>query len=221
MIRVGLPAGIQGSIFSISNVLIQSSVNSFGDIAMAGNAAASNIEGFIYTCMNAIYQAAISFTSQNYGAGQYRRIRKIMRSGVLIVSCVGFLLGGIAFLCAPILLSIYNTDPQVIQYGMLRMEIICLTYFTCGIMDVMVGCLRGLGYSIMPMIVSLAGACGIRVLWIFTVFQWDRTLTMLYISYPVSWMITAAVHIICFLIIIRKVPNMDAEDDNGQRIAVQ
>ena len=221
MIRVGLPAGIQGSIFSISNVLIQSSVNSFGDIAMAGNAAASNIEGFIYTCMNAIYQAAISFTSQNYGAGQYRRIRKIMRSGVLIVSCVGFLLGGIAFLCAPILLSIYNTDPQVIQYGMLRMEIICLTYFTCGIMDVMVGCLRGLGYSIMPMIVSLAGACGIRVLWIFTVFQWDRTLTMLYISYPVSWIITAAVHIICFLVIIRKVPNMDAEDDNGQRIAVQ
>lgn len=221
MIRVGLPAGIQGSIFSISNVLIQSSVNSFGDIAMAGNAAASNIEGFIYTCMNAIYQAAISFTSQNYGAGQYRRIRKIMRSGVLIVTCVGLLLGGIAFLCAPVLLSIYNTDPQVIQYGMLRMEIICLTYFTCGIMDVMVGCLRGLGYSIMPMIVSLAGACGIRVLWIFTVFQWDRTLTMLYISYPVSWIITAAVHIICFLIIIRKVPNMDAEDDNGQRIAVQ
>ena len=221
MIRVGLPAGIQGSIFSISNVLIQSSVNSFGDIAMAGNAAASNIEGFIYTCMNAIYQAAISFTSQNYGAGQYRRIRKIMRSGVLIVTCVGLLLGGIAFLCAPVLLSIYNTDPQVIQYGMLRMEIICLTYFTCGIMDVMVGCLRGLGYSIMPMIVSLAGACGIRVLWIFTVFEWDRTLTMLYISYPVSWMITAAVHIICFLIIIRKVPNMDAEDDNGQRIAVQ
>ena len=221
MIRVGLPAGIQGSIFSISNVLIQSSVNSFGDIAMAGNAAASNIEGFIYTCMNAIYQAAISFTSQNYGAGQYKRIRKIMRSGVLIVSCVGLLLGGIAFLCAPILLSIYNTDPQVIQYGMLRMEIICLTYFTCGIMDVMVGCLRGLGYSIMPMIVSLAGACGIRVLWIFTVFQWDRTLTMLYISYPVSWMITAAVHIICFLIIIRKVPNRDTEDDNGQRIAVQ
>ncbi len=221
MIRVGLPAGIQGSIFSISNVLIQSSVNSFGDIAMAGNAAASNIEGFIYTCMNAIYQAAISFTSQNYGAGQYRRIRKIMRSGVLIVTCVGLLLGGIAFLCAPVLLSIYNTDPQVIQYGMIRMEIICLTYFTCGIMDVMVGCLRGLGYSIMPMIVSLAGACGIRVLWIFTVFQWDRTLTMLYISYPVSWMITAAVHIICFLIIIRKVPNMDAEDDNGQRIAVQ
>lgn len=221
MIRVGLPAGIQGSIFSISNVLIQSSVNSFGDIAMAGNAAASNIEGFIYTCMNAIYQAAISFTSQNYGAVQYRRIRKIMRSGVLIVSCVGFLLGGIAFLCAPILLSIYNTDPQVIQYGMLRMEIICLTYFTCGIMDVMVGCLRGLGYSIMPMIVSLAGACGIRVLWIFTVFQWDRTLTMLYISYPVSWIITAAVHIICFLVIIRKVPNTDAEDDSGQRIAVQ
>ena len=124
-------------------------------------------------------------------------------------------------MCAPVLLSIYNTDPQVIQYGMLRMEIICLTYFTCGIMDVMVGCLRGLGYSIMPMIVSLAGACGIRVLWIFTVFQWDRTLTMLYISYPVSWMITAAVHIICFLVIIRKVPNMDAEDDNGQRIAVQ
>ncbi len=218
MIRVGLPAGIQGSIFSISNVLIQSSVNSFGDVAMAGNAAASNIEGFIYTCMNAIYQAAISFTSQNYGAGQYKRIRKIMRNGVLIVSGVGLLLGGIAFLCAPVLLAIYNTDPEVIRYGMLRMEIICLTYFTCGIMDVMVGCLRGLGYSIMPMIVSLAGACGIRVLWIFTFFQWERSLTTLYISYPISWTITAAVHIICFIVVVRKIPNRDREDDQGQPI---
>ena len=209
MIKIGLPAGLQGSIFSISNVLIQSSVNSFGDLAMAGNAAASNIEGFIYTCMNALYQAAVSFTSQNYGAKQYKRIRKIMGSCVVIVSTVGFVLGGAALLGAPVLLSIYSGDPQVIQYGIMRMQIICLTYFTCGIMDVMVGCLRGLGYSIMPMIVSLAGACGFRILWIFTVFAWDRTLSILYISYPISWVITFAVHMICFLAVSRRLPKED------------
>lgn len=209
MIKIGLPAGLQGSIFSISNVLIQSSVNSFGDLAMAGNAAAANIEGFIYTCMNALYQAAVSFTSQNYGGGQYRRIRKIMGSCVLIVSAVGFILGGLALLGAPLLLSIYSGDPQVIQYGIMRMEIICLTYFTCGMMDVMVGCLRGLGYSIMPMIVSLAGACGFRILWIFTAFAWERTLSMLYISYPISWTITFAVHMLCFLAVSRRLPKED------------
>lgn len=209
MIKIGLPAGLQGSIFSISNVLIQSSVNSFGDLAMAGNAAASNIEGFIYTCMNALYQAAVSFTSQNHGAGQYKRIRRIMGSCVLIVSTVGFVLGGAALLGAPVLLSIYSGDPQVIQFGIMRMQIICLTYFTCGIMDVMVGCLRGLGYSIMPMIVSLAGACGFRILWIFTVFAWDRSLSILYISYPISWVITFAVHMLCFLAVSRRLPKED------------
>ena len=212
MIKIGLPAGLQGSIFSISNVLIQSSVNSFGDLAMAGNAAASNIEGFIYTCMNALYQAAVSFTSQNHGAGQYKRIRRIMGSCVLIVSTVGFVLGGAALIGAPVLLSIYSGDPQVIQFGIMRMQIICLTYFTCGIMDVMVGCLRGLGYSIMPMIVSLAGACGFRILWIFTVFAWDRSLSILYISYPISWVITFAVHMLCFLMVSRKLPKEDQQE---------
>lgn len=212
MIKIGLPAGLQGSIFSISNVLIQSSVNSFGDLAMAGNAAASNIEGFIYTCMNALYQAAVSFTSQNHGAGQYKRIRRIMGSCVLIVSTVGFVLGGAALIGAPVLLSIYSGDPQVIQFGIMRMQIICLTYFTCGIMDVMVGCLRGLGYSIMPMIVSLAGACGFRILWIFTIFAWDRSLSILYISYPISWVITFAVHMLCFLMVSRKLPKEDQQE---------
>ena len=212
MIKIGLPAGLQGSIFSISNVLIQSSVNSFGDLAMAGNAAASNIEGFIYTCMNALYQAAVSFTSQNHGAGQYKRIRRIMGSCVLIVSTVGFVLGGAALIGAPVLLSIYSGDPQVIQFGIMRMQIICLTYFTCGIMDVMVGCLRGLGYSIMPMIVSLAGACGFRILWIFTVFAWDRSLSILYISYPISWVINFAVHMLCFLMVSRKLPKEDQQE---------
>lgn len=179
---------------------------------MAGNAAASNIEGFIYTCMNALYQAAVSFTSQNHGAGQYKRIRRIMGSCVLIVSTVGFVLGGAALIGAPVLLSIYSGDPQVIQFGIMRMQIICLTYFTCGIMDVMVGCLRGLGYSIMPMIVSLAGACGFRILWIFTVFAWDRSLSILYISYPISWVITFAVHMLCFLMVSRKLPKEDQQE---------
>lgn len=211
MIRVGLPAGLQGMVFSISNVLIQSSVNSFGDLAMAGNAAGSNIEGFIYTCMNAVYQACLSFTSQNYGAGQYKRIRKIRIQCLLLVTVVGMLLGAGALFGAPVLLRLYSTDPEVIQYGIMRMQIICLTYFTCGWMDVMVGTMRGIGYSLLPMVVSLAGACGLRVVWIFTIFQWKRSLQTLYISYPVSWVITAAVHILCFYIVSRKMPKNDME----------
>ena len=178
---------------------------------MAGNAAGSNIEGFIYTCMNAVYQACLSFTSQNYGAGQYKRIRKIRIQCLLLVTVVGMLLGAGALLGAPVLLRLYSTDPEVIQYGIMRMQIICLTYFTCGWMDVMVGTMRGIGYSLLPMVVSLAGACGLRVVWIFTIFQWERSLQTLYISYPVSWVITSAVHILCFYIVSRKLPKNDME----------
>lgn len=204
MLKIGLPAGMQGIVFSISNVLIQSSVNSFGSIAMAGNTAASNIEGFVYTSMNAIYQTALSFTSQNMGAGNYKRINQILVRCLAIVSVIGLVLGNGAYLFGHQLLSIYSSDPQVIKYGLSRMAIISCTYFLCGIMDVMVGSIRGLGYSIMPMIVSLTGACAFRVLWIFTVFQWQHTLFILYISYPLSWILTAGVHIICYRIVYKK-----------------
>lgn len=210
IVRVGLPAGLQGCIFSISNVLIQSSVNSFGSVAMAGNTAAGNIEGFVYTGMNAIYQTALSFTSQNYGARQYHRISRVMRLCLALVTAVGLGLGLTAVLFHNQLLGIYSSDPQVIAYGTMRMRFVATLYFLCGIMDVMAGVMRGMGYSILPMIVSLTGACGLRILWIFTLFAANRTLSMLYVSYPVSWFITALAHLGCYFWVRRKMPQEDA-----------
>lgn len=204
MIQIGLPAGLQGAVFSISNVLIQSSVNSFGAIAMAGNTAASNIEGFVYTSMNAVYQTALSFTSQNVGGGKRERIPKILFQCMAIVLLVGGVLGNLAYRSGPRLLSIYSSDPEVIRYGMSRMQMICQVYFFCGMMDVMVGILRGMGYAVMPMLVSLAGACGLRVLWIFTVFVWKPTLFILYLSYPITWAVTLTVHVLCFLVVWKR-----------------
>ena len=202
--RIGFPAGLQGTVFALSNVLIQSSVNSFGSVAMAGNTAASNIEGFIYMAMNSYHQTALSFTSQNFGAGNFKRIGKVLAECLALVAGVGLLMGWAAYLCGNQLLGIYSSDPRVIEVGLMRLSVICTTYCLCGIMDVLVGALRGLGYAVMPMIVSLVGACGFRILWIFTVFQWRRSLLSLYISYPVSWALTGGVHMICFLWVRKK-----------------
>lgn len=204
MVRIGLPAGMQGAVFSISNVLIQSSINSFGSTVMAGSTAAANIENFVYTAMNALHQTALSFTGQNVGGGKYDRVGKIAGICVLNVTVVGIVLGGGAYLCGSTLLSIYTSDPEVVQYGLERMMFVCLPYFLCGIMDTLVGLLRGLGYSIMPMIVSLTGACAFRVVWIMTIFRMDHTLSTLFLSYPVSWAITALVHFICYLIVYHR-----------------
>ena len=207
ILRLGIPAGFQGIVFSLSNVLIQSSVNSFGASAMAGNAAASNIEGFIYVSMNAFHHTCLSFTSQNYGAKNFERIKRVLITCLVMVSGIGFVLGVTAYVFGPDLLSIYanSSDAKaVIEYGMIRMGIILFTYFTCGMMDVMVGAIRGLGYSLMPTIVSLGGACLFRIIWIYTAFRSIRTLTCLYISYPISWVLTFSVHLICFLIALRK-----------------
>lgn len=204
IVQIGLPAGLQGAVFSLSNVLIQSSVNSFGSVAMAGNTAAGNIEGFVYTSMNAIYQTALSFTSQNVGGERQDRIPKIIFQCMAIVIVIGAVMGNLAYQCGPFLLGIYSSDPEVIQYGMSRMQIICQWYFLCGIMDVAVGILRGLGYSVMPMLVSLTGACGLRVLWIFTVFIWNHSLFVLYLSYPITWIVTFTVHLICILVIWKR-----------------
>ena len=204
MVQIGVPAGLQGALFSISNVLIQSSVNSFGSVAMAGNTAASNLEGFVYTAMNSFHQTAISFTGQNYGAMKFKRIGKIMMICLGMVIGVGLVLGNVGFLFSGELLRLYSTDPEVIRYGILRMGIICTTYCLCGMMDVMVGSLRGMGYSVMPMLVSLTGACGFRILWIMTVFKSYHSLECLYWSYPISWGMTFAVHFICFITVYRK-----------------
>lgn len=204
MMQIGIPAGLQGSIFSISNVLIQSSVNSFGSIAMAGNTAAANIEGFVYMAMNALHQTALSFTGQNMGAKNYKRIYKIMGICLGLVTVIGLVLGNGAYLLGNPLVGIYSSDTEVIQYGVVRLMVICTTYFLCGLMDVMVGVLRGMGYAVMPMIVSLTGACGLRVLWVFTVFAANRSLLVLYLSYPVTWTVTFLAHMVCFMIVKRK-----------------
>ena len=205
ILRIGLPAGFQGILFSLSNVVIQSSVNTFGEVIMAGNSAAANIEQFVYVSMNAMYQATISFTSQNYGAGNYHRIRKIMIRAQGCVLVVGLVLGNAATLAGRVLLSIYTTSPPVIEAGLVRMGIVCTTYALCGMMDVMVGGLRGIGYSIMPMMVSLGGPFGL--LWIATIFQLPQfhTIQTIYWSYPISWAITFGVHVICFLWAMKKV----------------
>lgn len=204
IVRIGLPAGLQGAIFSISNVLIQSSINSFGSVAMAGNTAAGNLEGFVYTSMNAVYQTNLSFTSQNMGAGNWKRMKKILGICLVFVSVVGLVMGRGFVFFGHQLLGIYSSDLEVIQYGINRMQVICGTYLLCGIMDVLVGSMRGMGYSFVPMIVSLVGACGLRILWIFTVFQWHRSLFVLYLSYPITWILTALAHTVCWYKIIHK-----------------
>ena len=207
ILRLGLPAGFQGSIFSISNVLIQSSVNSFGPDVMAGNSAASNIEGFVYVTMNTFHVTCLSFVSQNYGRHYFDRIKKTLLICLGSVTVVGLATGTLAYVFGPQLLSLYANDADkavVIEKGMIRMSIIMFTYFTCGTMDTCVGAIRGLGYSIMPMIVSLLGACAFRVVWIFTIFRAFRSLENLYVSYPISWVITTTVHLICFIVVFNK-----------------
>ena len=204
IMKIGLPAGLQGCIFSISNVLIQSSVNSFGSTVMAGNTAASNIEGCVYVSMNSLHQTCISFTSQNFGAGKFKRIKKVLINCLVIVAITGLVLGNSAYFFGKYLLSAYNNEAEVISYGLIRLSIISTMYFLCGLMDVMVGAMRGIGYSILPMIVSLVGACGLRIVWIYTVFVKFRTLDILFISYPVTWTITFLSHLVCYYIVTRK-----------------
>lgn len=207
--KVGLPAGLQGSLFSISNVLIQSTVNSFGSVIVAGNTASSNIEGFVYTAMNALYQAAITFASQNMGAKKFARVRRSMWVCLGVVLTVGVTLGLGVTAFGPILLTMYTDSAEVIEYGMLRMRIILPMYFICGMMDTMVGQLRGVGKSILPMLVSLTGACALRIVWIMTIFAWNPTLPTLYWSYPVSWTVTLLAHMTCYFVSTRKMPRED------------
>ena len=204
ILEIGLPAGFQGIVFSLSNVLIQSSINSFGSTVVAGSAASNNIENFVYQAMNAFYQTNLTFTGQNYGAGECRRVDKTLLYCQGFVIFTGVVLGNLAYFFGHPLVSIYNSDEAVIQQGIIRLGYIARTYAICGVMDTMVGSLRGLGYSIGPMVISLIGACGLRIVWIFTIFQMDRTPENLYISYPISWIITGAVHIVYFLYVRRK-----------------
>lgn len=212
MLSIGLPAGIQSCLFSFSNVVLQSSINGFGSYAVAGNTAAGNIESFVYTAMNAFYQTALSFVGQNYGAGKIKRIKKISFICVGLVTCFGIGLGFIAILLGPNLLKLYGASPAEIEYGLIRLSIVCSLYFMCGIMDTLVGVMRGMGYVLLPMFVSLTGACLLRVIWVMTVFRMYRSLLVLYISYPVTWFVTASTHFICLLIIYRKVKKKHVQE---------
>ncbi len=205
IVRIGLPAGIQGSLFSISNVMIQSSVNSFGDVFMSGNAASGNIEGFVYVALNALHQTAVNFIGQNAGAKQYKRVFKTLWICLGCVTVVGLSFGSLVYSFGPQLLSIYITDsPEAISYGMIRMAYIALPYFLCGLMDVSTGALRGMGASLSPMVISVLGVCGLRIGWLATVFQTYHTPQCLYLSYSVSWIITFLCQMAAFIFVYRK-----------------
>ena len=205
IIRIGLPAGIQSSVFSLSNVVIQSSVNSFGSVVIAGNAASSNIGSFIYQAMNTFQQAITCFAGQNIGAHKPRRILSSMKACMVWAVIFGVVMGGASCIWGEELLGFYSSDPAVIAAGMERQIIVCAPYFLCGMMDVMTGVLRGIGYSLLPMIVSILGACAFRILWVATVFAAVPTLRCLMISYPVSWALTFIVLLLLFIPIWKRV----------------
>ena len=198
ILYIGLPAGIQGSLFALSNVLIQSSINSFGKVVVAGNTAASNLDAYIYATQNALYHAALTFVGQNVGARRYDRVRKSIVCCTAVVATVGVSVGVVTFTFGEPLLGIYAPhNPGVIEAGMVRLGILGLSYFLCGLMEVASGAMRGFGKSIAPMIVSLLGSCVFRIVWVYTVFAANPTLPVLYISYPLSWIVTGAVHYLC------------------------
>lgn len=205
IIKKGLPVGLQSIVFGTSNVIIQSSVNSFGSAVMAGSSAAANIEGFLYTAQNTFCHVATSFVGQNFGAKNYKRIDKILLICMSVVFVIGLTLGTLVYIFGNNLLSIYAPgNLEAIFYGMVRIRYIELMYFSCGIMDVFVGTIRGIGSSVTPMITSILGVCGIRILWIFTVFKQNKTLETLFISYPISWVATTLILMVAYLIIRKK-----------------
>ena len=201
MLYIGLPAGFQGTVFSLSNVVIQSAVNSFGSLVMAGNGAASSLEGFTYTAMNSVYQASLTFVGQNVGAKKYDRINKVQGVCLVLVTIIGLVFGVTTYWLGEPLLSIYlPNDPEAIPYGIIRMSYIALPYFLCGMMEVMVGGQRGMGMSFIPMINALLCSCVLRIVWISTVFAADPTLFTLYISYPISWIVTTLAHTVFYFV---------------------
>ncbi len=203
--RIGLPSGIQSTLFSLSNTVVQSAVNSFDALVMAGNTAANNLDSLVHTSMSGIHQGAMTFTSQNLGAGKRERLPKIYLLSVVLVTAVGASVGGLIYGFGRPILSLYNPDQEVIGYGMLRLGYIALPNFILGICDVTVGVLRGMGYSTLPMLISLSGICLFRIIWIKTVFAAAPTLHNLYIAYPISWVLTLTVQLILYLIVIRKI----------------
>ena len=204
MMRIGIPAGIQGATFSVSNVVIQSTVNTFGSVAMAGSTACGNIEGFLWTVVDAFTQAAQSFTSQNYGAKKPERVGRVFVICLSMAMALSIIMGGAAYLNGSALLGLYTSDSGVIEYGLRRMLLSCVPYFTIVLMNIPVGMLRGLGSSLVTMVMSIIGTCGLRIVWIYTVFALNPTWEMLFLSYPVSWLVTGVFQLIAYFIVKKK-----------------
>ena len=200
ILKIGIPAGLQGMVFSFSNIVLQSTINTFESDVMAGNAASGNIEGFIYVAMNSFYQAAITFTGQNMGAGQYKRIPKILKWCYTYCTAISIVLISLTVVFSRQLLEIYTSSEPVIEAGMIRLKYVCGPYVLCGLMEVSLGVLRGMGLSLLPTIVSILGACGLRLLWIAFVFPMFNTINAVYAVYPVSWSVTVAAHVVCIII---------------------
>lgn len=203
--QVGVSAGIQSTVINFSNVLLQSSVNSFGSIAMAGYTAANNLLGFLYTSINSVTQACMSFTSQNYGVKKTKRMDRVLIDCIILSILIATVMGGAFYVFGPQILSVYNKEPDVIKSGMEILSFTTLTYFLCGIMDLFPGAMRGMGRSGVPMILSIIGTVGTRIFWIYVVFPRNRALDVLFISYPVSWGLTIVMQVCCFIIVRRKV----------------
>lgn len=203
--QVGVPAGIQSTVINFSNVLLQSSVNSFGSIAMAGYTAANNILGFLFVSINSVTQACMSFTSQNYGVRKWKRMDKILVDCMILSMIVALVLGGGSYIFGSQILRIYTENEEVIRCGMEILSYTTLTYFLCGFMDLFPGAMRGMGFSAAPMMLSIVGTVGTRIVWIFGIFPRYRSLSVLFISYPVSWILTIAMQVVCFFIVRRKV----------------
>lgn len=204
MLKIGIPSGFTGIVFSVSNMLIQSSINSFGKLVMAANTAASNLEGFVYNAMNSIYQTALAFASQNMGAKKLDRVDDVLKKSLFVVSGVGLFFGVGAYLLGEILLRLYTPNQEVIDIAMLRLLVISTSYFLCGIMDVYSGVIRGMGFSFTPMLVSMFFVCAFRVFWIYTIFERFHEQWVLYISYPVSWTITIIAYFFTYKIVRKK-----------------
>lgn len=202
---IGIPAGIQSMVINFSNVLLQSSVNSFGSTAMAGYTAANNLLGFLYVSVNSITQACMSFTSQNYGVAKYKRMDRVLLDCGILSLIVSLVFGCGCYILGPYILQIYTSEADVIQCGLEILSITTIPYFLCGIMDLFPGALRGMGYSAVPMVLSVIGTVGMRIFWIYAIFPLNRTLYVLFISYPASWAITILMQVICYLLVRRKV----------------
>lgn len=207
MVKIGIPAGLQGCVFSISNVLIQSTINTFTKTYMTANTIASQFDGFIYTAMNAVSLATLAFVSQNLGAKKLDRVRSVVKLSVAIVTVLGLVLGGIVILFSAQLCGLMTKDPEIVKIAQLRLYILASTYFTCGIMDVLSNCMRGLGKSTTAMIVSLSGSCLFRIVWLNTVYLLNPTIEMIYIVYPISWVLTIGVYMLMYFPTLRKIEN--------------